>query len=309
MPSKRDKTGRDILALQRLSREIRGAISELFDAPQPERIVLAPGILNALQILFASMDVRRVMLSTKEYYGAAHFPAQRVAQVKVEEIAAGINEFRPDVLILSVVSWKGDALPVSRIFSEIRKGRGLQCRPLLVADYSHAGALGFPSAKNLGADVLCGDLAKWVMPPPDCGKLAFLWFKSRRLFVTAKTAFKPFFLATDTPGTPFAARWVDPSEIRRVHDWFKRERLSRSKLLAKDCANKELALRLASLFGISGSVESNILWLGRGRMNQKHVRGLERAGLVWKTPDGKIRIVCRADAGVSIPAAVQTTSQ
>ena len=124
--------------------------------------------------------------------------------------------------------------------------------------------------------------------------------------MAAKTAFKPFFLATDTPGTAFASRWVDPNEIRRVHDWLKQERLSRSKLLEKDGANKEFALRLASLLGISGPVESNILWLGRGRANQKHVRRFERSGLVWKTPDGRIRILCRADAGVSLPVAVQT---
>jgi hypothetical protein len=294
-PSRNNKNGKDVLTLQRFSRDVRCTLSEAFDAPRPERIVLAPGILNALQILFANMDVRRVMLSSEEYYGPAHLPAQRVAQVPSEQIVPRIKGFRPDVVIVSVVSWRGTPLPVRQLFSQIRKLHGGRRRPVLIADYSHAGAVGFPGVKSLGADLVCGDLDKWVTAPGRCGKLAFLWFKSRWLFSTAETAFEPFFLARDNADSLFASRWVDPSEIVRAHEWLKHVGMCRSMLLGRHRANQKFALQLASLFGISEPVKSNILWLPRDRMNDKHVRELERQGLVWRTADGRIRILCRAD--------------
>ena len=45
---------------------------------------------------------------------------------------------------------------------------GLRSRaraPLLVLDYTHAGAVGFPNMGSFGADLTCGDFAKWVTPP------------------------------------------------------------------------------------------------------------------------------------------------
>jgi hypothetical protein len=168
--------------------------------------------------------------------------------------------------------------------------------PLLVADYCHAGAVGFPSVKKLAADVVCGGAGKWVTPPLWDSRLGFLWFGSELLFSQATRAFAPFFLATDQQSLSLVSRWIDPAEVRALEAWLAHRSLNRSALIAQYRADKEFASGLAARFGID-CPQSNILWLNHGLSRDKRLRALERLGLTWRMPDGKIRILCRASAG------------
>lgn len=288
--------GKAIRELHSKAARIRQTFSELFDAPPASRIVLVPSILAALHILFAKLRVRRMVLTSGEYYGALHFPAQRVESVGVKDLIKRTKELKPDVVMVSVVTWKGEVLPCAELFAEIRSMRGREGAPLLVADYCHAGAVGFPSVKKLAADVVCGGAGKWVTPPLWNSKLGFLWFGSGSLSSSAKTAFVPFFLATNQQPPFLVSRWIDPAEVRTLHAWLAHRRLDRSALVAQYRADRKFASRLAAQFGMDCN-QSNILWLSRGHAGDKRVRQLERLGLTWKMPDGRIRILCRARAG------------
>jgi len=289
------RPGNGIDELHSKARRIRQAFADLFDA-LPDRIILVPSILAALQILFAKFRVRRVLLTDGEYYGAPHFPAQGIESVDVRNLVKRTNELQPDAVIASVVTWKGDVHPCAELFSEIRRVQGREGTPLLVADYCHAGAIGFPSVKKLAADVVCGGPGKWVTPPLWNSKLGFLWFGSGALFSQAKTAFVPFFLATDRHPPFLVSRWIDPAEVCALDAWLARHRLDRSALGEQVRADRKFAAHLAAQFGIPCN-QSNILWLDRSQAADKRVRRLERLGLTWKMPDGRIRILCRASAG------------
>lgn len=284
-----------IRELHRKARRIAQTFSVLFDAPPSSRIVLAPGILVGLQVLFAKLQVRRILLGDGEYYGAPHFPVQRVFSGDVDQLLKLTKECRPDAVIVSVVTWRGKVLPCAKLFSEIRRARRRERAPLLVADYSHAGAIGFPSVKKLGADLVCGGPGKWLTPPTWDSKLAFLWFASSSLFSEAKVAFAPFFLALDQEPPFLVSRWIDPGEIRALDAWLRNQRLNRAALKARHRADREVASRLAARFEMD-CPESNILWLPRRHAADRIVEKLDRLGLVWRMPDGKIRILCRAEA-------------
>jgi hypothetical protein len=281
------------------ARRVRQTFAELFEAPPAGRIILVPGILGALQILFAKLAVRRIVLTDAEYYGAVHFPAQQVVTTGVGDLIEYSRKFKPDVVIVSVVTWQGEALPCGEIFAEIRRRRGREKIPLLVADYCHAGAVGFPSARKLGADMVCGGVGKWITPPLWDSKLSFLWLGSGSLFSMAKSAFTPFFLATEQPAPFLVSRWMDPAEVRAVDRWLEHRRLDRSALAAQYRTDREFTLQLAAQFGIE-CPQTNILWLTRRHSGDKRVMELERAGLTWRMPDGSIRVLCRASAGAPI---------
>jgi len=298
----------EIHELHSKARRIRQTFCALFEAPPASRIVLVPGILGALQILFAKLAVRRILLTGGEYYGAPHFPAQRVVSTGVHKLMECTKEFRPDVVIVSVVTWKGDVLPCTELFSEIRRLRGQRRSPLLVADYCHAGAVGFPSVRKLAADVVCGGAGKWITPPLWDSKLGFLWFGSGSLFSRAKAAFMPFYLATDQQPLFLVSRWIDPAEVRALDTWLARRRLDRPALMAQYRADRKFASHLAARFGIDRP-QSNILWLSRGHARNPRVRELERLGLTWKMPDGSIRILCRAGVRSAGERILSTTSR
>ena len=160
-------SGKAIRELHSKAARIRQTFSELFDAPPASRIVLVPSILAALHILFAKLRVRRMVLTSGEYYGALHFPAQRVESVGVKDLIKRTKELKPDVVMVSVVTWKGEVLPCAELFAEIRSMRGREGAPLLVADYCHAGAVGFPSVKKFAATWFAGARGSGLRPP--CG--------------------------------------------------------------------------------------------------------------------------------------------
>jgi len=280
----------DLHELEREAGGIRQALSRLLDAPSPRHIVLAPGLLAALQILFAKLGVRRILLTEGEYYGAAHFPAQKVMRAGGDWLMDAARKFRLGAVIASVVSWRGAALPCPELFSEIRR---LSPHSLLVADYCHAGAAGFPSVKRSGADVVCGGMGKWITPPGRESRLGFLWFRSRRLYAQAESAFLPFFLATERAPRFPVSRWLDPAEVRWLSAWLEKRGLTRAALVEQHRADSAFAARLAARFGLP-TPPTNILWLDRAQARSPLAGALERRGLAWRLPDGRSRVLCRA---------------
>ena len=63
-----------------IASDLRRTISELFEVSRPDRIVLAPGILVALRLLFSHLRIRRILLTGEEYYSESHFPGEIVGK-------------------------------------------------------------------------------------------------------------------------------------------------------------------------------------------------------------------------------------
>jgi hypothetical protein len=273
---------------------VRREIARLFDAKPVQRIVLAPGILSALRHLFSVVEVEHLALTTDEYYASRHFPSIKVSTASPSALVAHLTRTEPDAVLVSVVSWHGKPLPVSDIFAEIRAQFG-QHAPLLVADYTHAGAVGFPPVRALNADIVCGDPEKWLLPPEQSSKLAFLWIRSPKLFRTARRAFAPLFLSVEAQGDRRSARWVDPLEVRAMAHWLSAARLTRLTLLDRYQANLRTKQKLARMLGVDADGAASVLWT-QARIPTSIRRRLERAGLIWRADAGYTRVLCRAEA-------------
>jgi selenocysteine lyase/cysteine desulfurase len=264
----------------------------LFDAKPASRIVLAPGMLSALRHLFSAMHLDRVVLTSDEYYSARHFPTNHVDVVTIPTLVDRVKALRPGAVIVSVVSWKGRPLPVSELFGEIR--RSLRARaPLLIADYTHAGAVGFPPVSALEADVVSGDPEKWLLPAGQTSRLAFLWMRSSRLFQIAQRSFAPFFLGVEGESDGRSARWIDPEELHAVAKWLAEARLTRRMLVDRHDANMRMKQRLGQTLGIDAGGPASVLWTDR-RIPKALQRRLNRRGLLWRA-DGHTRILCRSE--------------
>jgi len=283
----------DLRQSTRHASRVRREIARLFGAAPAARIVLAPGMLSGLRQLFAAVAVDRLVLTTEEYYGRRHFPTLACDVVPASRLVASVTATRPDAVIASVVSWRGAPLPVAAWFHEIRRTLGPRA-PLLVADYTHAGAIGFPPVARLEADVVSGDPEKWLLPPHQRSRLAFLWIRSPAVFRKAARTFSPFFLAVDGRTDPRSARWLDPEEMRHVAEWFSEARLSRRGLLDRYRANQGMKDQVARRIGIASRGPASVLW------TEKPIPGslesqLNRLGLLWRAADGYARILCRTD--------------
>jgi hypothetical protein len=248
----------------------------------------------ALRILFAHLQVKRILLSSEEYYGEGHFPEETVHVASCEAIPGLLQKHDFDVLIASPASWRGARQPVEELFGWIRKNFGGRA-PLLVADYAHAGSIGFPSLEELGADVICGDLEKWILPPDWNSRVAFLWFRAHRLFVKAAKAFRPFFLATESSNVSMLARWVDPDDVRSVSRGLADLGVTREQLRERHRADVKLASELAGRFHSSRVPETSILWFEEDELAGKTIEDLEKLGLVWRLPGRGVRVLCRSD--------------
>ena len=206
-------------------------------------------------------------------------------------LVARVVATNPGAVVASVVSWQGTSLPVSDLFGEIRRACGAR-RPLLVADYTHAGAIGFPTASALNADVVGGDPEKWLLPARRRSGLAYLSIPSATLFRRAARAFSPFFLAVDGRSDTRSARWLDPEEIREMADWLSSARLTRRRLRDRHQANLRLKHRLARSIGILPGGDASMLWTNAKIPSSLESR-LSRQGLLWRAPGGYARILCR----------------
>ncbi len=273
---------------------LRARISDLFGLGPAEHVVLVPGILIGLQVLLHSLNIRRVGLSDQEYYGQAHFPAFDVRASGLDELLTSAARERPDAVLTSLVTWRGEELPVAQLFCRLRSGLGEKV-PLLIADCTHAGAVGFPNLDRLNADIVCGDTGKWIFPADWESKIAFFWFRTPLLATTARRAFEPFFLAAGERDALLRARWLDPAEVAAVECWYRRRHLDLKALRRRHRANLALAARLADHYGVAITEGNCILRLGAGTTPDTLLKKLDRAGLTWRMPDGEIRILCRAD--------------
>src|ERR1051325_4687153 len=270
---------------------LRRLLSKLIGADYPGQIVLCPGILIGVQTLFANLGLRRILITTQEYYEPWHFPFLETGRIEVSSLPDLVQR-ATEAIIVSVVSWRGEVLPVRRIFTRLRADLGSAC-PLLVADYTHAGAVGFPTISQLGADIVCGDASKWIAPIDHESKLAFLWTGPRIEERIVRRAFGPFFLAMGGWKSNCRSRWVDPCEVEWLNTWFQEKRLNRAVLKRRHTANMKLAKQLADRLKLQHP-KSAILWLENGESPE--IEALEKSGLVWRLRSGGLRVLCRADA-------------
>ena len=276
------------------ARGVRRLVAEVYGATPADALILAPGSTVALRLLFQPLHVRRVLLSDAEYFGPAAFPAAAVSAVPVEQLATAAVRLRPDAVVLSVVSWHGERLPLERVFASIRDALGAEA-PLLVADFAHAGAAGFPRIAATGADVVIGDAGKWVTPADWPDRVAFLWLRTAALRRVAQRAFAPLYLGTSRPAGALEGRWVDPDAAARIAEWARGQRGVRSALLARHAADLALAARLAARCGLPAPA-TPLVCVPAGSAARRIPRWARERGLTWRMPDGSTRVTCRADA-------------
>jgi selenocysteine lyase/cysteine desulfurase len=277
-----------------LANDLRKTISDLLEVRHADRIVLTPGILVALRMLFSHLRIKRILLTSEEYYGADHFPGATVQIAPCEAIPRLLQTREFDVLLASPAGWRGARQPVEELFGWIRKTLGRRA-PLLVADYAHAGSIGFPAVESLGADLVCGDLEKWILPPDWNSRVAFLWFRTQRLFARAAKVFRPFFLATQSSNVSMLARWVDPDDLLAVSTKLADLGVTAAQLRERHQADMELARELANQLHPSEAPETSILWLEGDEPAGETVAYLEKLGLAWRLPGRGVRVLCRSD--------------
>ncbi|HMG72795.1 MAG TPA: hypothetical protein VK582_04785 [Pyrinomonadaceae bacterium] len=148
---------------------------------------------------------------------------------------------------------------------------------------------------EIEADIICGDICKWITPSEWQRNLAFLWFRDRSLWEKATQIFRPYYLATPQEGTHLLARWIDPYEVKTVVSWLRERRLDRSRLLRRHQHNMALARNLSGQLGLSDPPESSILWIDDESNSNILLGELKQNGLAWRPPDGGLRILCRAE--------------
>jgi selenocysteine lyase/cysteine desulfurase len=276
----------------RLAREVRRLVADVYGAASPA-VVLAPGTLAGLRLVFASLGVKRVTLSAGEYFDAASFPEARVDVVDAGDLLASIVRRRPDAVVLSAVTWMGERLPLEPLCRQIRGRLGAKA-PLLVADFAHAGAAGFPKVTEVGADVVVGDVTKWITPPSWPDKLGYLWFRSADHRALAQRLFAAFYLALARPTSALESRWVDPGAALKVAAFRRRTKVTRRRLLARYAADLALAKRMAGWCGVA-EPSSPLLWIQSRAGIAKIPTWAKDLGLLWRPPSGGARAMCRSD--------------
>jgi hypothetical protein len=281
--------------------DLRTTISNLLEVHHSDRIILAPGILVALRTLFSHLHIERIALTSEEYYGAEHFPTATVRAASCDALFDPRLTGDSEAVLASPASWRGVRQPVAELFDSIRKTLGKRA-PLLVADYAHAGSVGFPSVDHLGADVICGDLEKWILPPDWNTRVAFLWFRTQPLFLQAVEAFRSFFLATNTSDVSMLARWVEPTDVLAVSRGLASLGVTPDQLRARHRADMRLARELASRFESARTPETSILWFEEGEFDGETLEELDKFGLVWRIPGRGTRVLCRSDVVASVRA-------
>ncbi|MBW2691569.1 MAG: hypothetical protein JRE57_02905 [Deltaproteobacteria bacterium] len=281
--------------------DLRSTISDLLEVPHSDRIILAPGILVALRVLFSHLHIERIALTTEEYYGVEHFPGATVRTASCDALFDPLLTVDFEAVLASPASWRGTRQPVEELFTSIRKQLGRRA-PLLVADYAHAGSVGFPSVERLGADVVCGDLEKWILPPDWNTRVAFLWFRTERLFLKAVEAFRPFFLATKDSDAFMLARWVDPSDVQSVSKGLASLGVTPDRLRERHRADMRMARELASSVEPARVPQTSVLWFEENELDGETVEELEKFGLVWRIPGRGTRVLCRSDVAAGARA-------
>ena len=272
----------------KLARRIRKRLSRLFGLPSPERIILTPSLLAAIQLLFFRLtETHRIALGSSEYYLPEHFPGMDVKVFDPCHIVDVAANFRPQIVILSLVGWRGNLIPVSKLFRETRVALG-ENSPLFIADCTHAGAAGFPRIDELNADIVCGDACKWIMPQTEQRNLAFMWFPRAEFYSRISIYFRPFYLAVEGSQLERASRWVEPETLEALDEYLVSFNCSRKALRRQHKNNMELAARI-----IDGNPETSIVMVTNPQKLRTLPRFINELGLSWKLEDG-LRVLCRA---------------
>lgn len=277
----------------RRAREVRKLLADVYGAAPAEAVFLVPGTLVGLRVILGSLRIGRLALSAGEYFDRSCFPTSRVEPVKVEALLAHVVQTRPDAVLLSIVTWKGTRLPLEALFADIRARLG-NGAPLLVADFSHAGAAGFPQVTESGADIVIGDATKWITPPESPDRLGFIWFRTEGHRTLAGQVFAPFYLAGVKPRSKLEARWVDPEAVRRIAAFRASGRVTRARLVARHKADLALAESVAARCG-APQPTSPLVWLSSAAALKKVPKWLRHESLLWKAPGGGLRVTCRSD--------------
>ncbi len=271
----------------KLARRVRKQLSTLFRLPDSDRIIFTPSLLVAIQFILLRLNkAERIALGSSEYYTPEHFPGLEVKTFEPSRIVDAALEFRPQIVILSLVSWRGNLIPLSKLFKEARLALGENC-PIFVADCTHAGAAGFPRIDEIDADIVCGDASKWIMPQTAQRNLAFMWFPKSELYSQVSKYFKPFYLATEGAQLPRASRWIEPEVLQALTDYLASTKCSRRALRHQHAENMKLAAGLTD-----GSADTSIVLIKNPSKLRALPKFINELGLTWELPDG-VRILCR----------------
>lgn len=283
----------DVRADYRRAGEVRKLLADVYGAAPSGAVFLAPGMLVALRLVFESLAVRSVVLSAGEYFDRACFPSARVDLVEPDRLLSHVVRRRPDAVVLSIVTWRGERLPVESLFREIRARLGAKA-PLLVADFCHAGAAGFPRVTAANADIVAGDVTKWITPPQWPDRLAYLWFGGADLRRVAGRVFARFYLAGVRHGAALEARWVDPDAVAKIAEWRRSSRVTRRGLLARYATDLKLAKAIVERCGVPAP-SAPLVWIASEAGIKRIPQWVRGRGLLWQPPGGGARVMCRSD--------------
>ena len=261
---------------------LRVRVSEIFGFDAPERLILTPGSLLTLRLVFASLGVQSVELREEEYYSQSHFPDLSAAGASRAKESGRINT----AVIESLVTWKGQA--AENVFAGSRKAERLR-----VLDASHAGAVGFPKLDRPGVDLIFGNPGHWLGMGAAKENLGLMFVANEALWLRLATAFGMFYLAVEGSAPPHQSRWVDPGLLNRVSSWLERHRIDRNRALRQHDANLRLAGKVAEALGLPAPATA-LLWSPK-KLRGRVLKPLRDAGLVWNPKIGGTRIMCRAD--------------
>ncbi len=275
------------------AREVRSLLADVYGATPAAAVVLAPGALIALRLVLGALRGRRLVVTDTEYFDKTSFPAARVDAVEPERLVARVVKRPPDAVLASIVTWKGERLPVESAFAEIRSRLGAQT-PLLIADFAHAGAAGFPKVRPTHADIVAGDVTKWITPPQLPDRLAWLWLGTTPLRRLAERVFAPFYLSLVRPGAMLQARWVMPEAVTEAAAFRRNTRLSRRDLLKRARADLKLASRIARWCG-AAAPSSSLVWIATEEGAKRVPPWVAARGLLWQPSAGAARVMCRSD--------------
>jgi hypothetical protein len=275
----------------RLATGLRARLAKLIGATHPEHIVLVPGLLVGLRFIVTNLQLRKLLMTTDEFWNAEAFPDQTCNIVDPLQLVRMADRKRPDIVIASEVTWTGLPFIGHTALRQIAKG-SIESRPLLLLDYSHGGAVGFPDVRDSHADIVCGDACKWLLSPAEPANVGFFWFRSRDLFNQIRPAFSSFFLALENNGCTLQSRWLDPIHLARASKVIRDLGDSKGKLTEQHTHNINLARTLAKRLGLPEPTAS-IIWAPAGKKDALLTK-MRNKGLVWDLPRGQ-RVLCRAD--------------
>jgi len=275
-----------------LAGQVRQLVADVYGAAS-SAVVLAPGTLAGLRLVFASLGIERIALSDGEYFDAMSFPDTAVDVLDADAVLESVVRHQPNAVLLSQVTWRGERLQLEAIFRHIRRRLGTRT-PLLVADYAHAGAAGFPKVAESGADVVVGDVTKWITPPTWPDRIGYLWFRSPEHRAQARRIFASFYLAGAKPSAQLEARWVDPAAVEQVAAFRMSAKPTRHELVERSANDLSLAKRMAGWCG-APQPTSSLLWVESAAGIAKIPKWVEDQGMLWRPAAGGARVTCRSD--------------